>query len=155
MPSDNELKVVVAGLPSRPVSQEPAVRDQGRGVSGPPAGLFDPEVHAGHLLCRVDHLPHGKPVTIPAVHTIAPARISQVIECAKVGFGQVLDVYVVPDTRTVRRRIVRSVDQKVFGFTPRRLERPGDQVSGLLVCLPYPAAGVCARHVKIAPRRHT
>ena len=66
------------------------------------------------------------------------------------GFRQVLDVYVVPDARAVRRRVVRPVNQKLFGFTLRCLERPGDQVCGLLVCLSYPAARVCARHVKIA-----
>src|SRR5208283_3133148 len=104
-------------------------------------------------LRRLDHLSHRKAVPVTAVHLSVLLTFTEVIKGPQMRPGKVVNVDVVSDARAVRRRIVGPEDRELLEFPPCRLERPGNEVCGFLVCLPYSPLGVRPRDVEV-PQRH-
>ena len=59
---------------------------------------------------------------------------------------------VVTDASAIEGRVVRPEDHQLPEFSVGRLQRPRDEVGGLLVSLADAALGFCACHVEIAKR---
>ena len=97
--------------------------EEDRNVAFPPRHLFDRDLPAEDLLGRGDDLADGVSPVRPEVDEVAPRLGQELAEGQDVGRGQVGDVDVVPDGRSVRGGEVRPVDLEMV--LPRPWPRRG------------------------------
>src|SRR5467141_311917 len=125
------------------------------GISNQPGRItatrrFD--VH-GNLTARdfanaVDHFENGKTAPGSEVEKIRLAAMAKVLQGADMRIGQIDDMNVISDRRSVRRRIVVAKDPDCRQFTKRRRNHVGDQVRFRFV--PFSTLLRCAGGIEIA-----
>ena len=147
-----------AGLDRRPAELATGTgrrRDQLGWVTGAARRCFRWHWRAGDLPYHVRDLPVGKAIAVAQVVDPVTARFGRV-QGQQVGRGQVLDVDVVPNARTVCGGIVGTEDLQPVSSAGGYLQRDRDEVCLWLVPLAQDAAvsGICrASHVEV-PQAH-
>src|SRR6516225_1355740 len=76
----------------------------------------------------------------------------EVLECAQMRLGEILDMDVVADRRAVRGRVIGAVDLDVGPLSESGLKHERNEVSFRLVAFPDFAVGVGTGGVKITER---
>ncbi len=145
------------GVDVRPPGREPQLPHGQAGVghqlgrvARPTGRVADRHRPTGHPAHRVDDLLDREAATGPQVECRGHASPLEVSQGADVGVGQIADVDVVADRRSVRGRIIPAHQIERRNLPLHRHQRPRNQVGFRLVHLADPGGRVGAAGVEIA-----
>src|SRR5262245_39229084 len=156
MPRGREYLVeFVPRLPLQNVARALIVGEHLDRITGAPRSVLRREIDAADALCSLDHFDRRRAATGADVQRCRRAAALEIAERAQVRGGEIVDVDVVADRRTVRRRVVGAVDREHRNLAECRHHRHRYEVQGPRVVLPDATVGRSTRGVEVAERHET
>src|SRR6516225_1163832 len=108
--ADDRLEIRYLSAPAEEFGCKCGIGNEHRWITSPSRGVVTRNAPSADGLGHPNHLSHRVAATGSEIQRARPPPGEEVFERPQMGFGQVLDVDVVADGRTVRCRIIRSVD---------------------------------------------
>src|SRR5271155_4007464 len=148
--ANDRVEIRDLGMPAEQLGGKTRVGDQYRRIAGPSCGFPARDGFAADLLGGPDHLAHRVTTAGAEVERHALPPGPEMFERTQMRFGEILDMNVVADRRTVGRRIIGTINVDLPPLSERRLQNARDQMRLGLVAFADLTPGIGAGGVEIA-----